>query len=69
MNKNTRDNKKYELCPLDTLEREKSVVVSVDVLNIIVLKYAITVVAKALIPQVPKNASTHNPNRKLNPKN
>lgn len=50
-------------------KEKKSVVVSVDVRNIIVLKYAITVVAKALIPQVPKNASTHNPNRKLNPKN
>jgi hypothetical protein len=38
MDKNTGYDKKYELGPLDTLERKKSVVVSVDVLNIIVLK-------------------------------
>lgn len=50
-------------------KEKKSVVVSVDVLNIMVLKYAITVVANALIPHVPRNASTHNPSKKLNPKN
>lgn len=49
-------------------KEKKSVVVSVEVRKMIVLKYATTVVANALIPQVPKNASTHNPKIKLKAK-
>jgi hypothetical protein len=43
--------------------------VSVEVLKINVLKYAISVVAKALIPPECKNKSIESPIKKLNAKN
>ena len=48
---------------------ENTDVESDEDLNITVLTKAINVVAKALIPQVPKNISIPNPSRKLVPKN
>lgn len=56
-------NKNCDHCKVEKVK--KSVVVSVELLKIRVLKYANAVVARALIPQVPMKASIPKPSKKL----